>query len=106
MTQKRQRRLKLVAPTPSPSVQPLSASPPAATQEYGWRPEQAKKQIPTYPHENWLCYQARSYLGRDVGIDEAKELFSRIDINTRQPIQPTPPKSFLVRLLERFGLLE
>lgn len=106
MTRKQQQqRFTLVAPTPSPTVQSLSASPPATTQAYGWRNEQVREQIPTYPHENWLIYQAKSYLGRDVSIDEAKELFSRIDINTRQPIQSDPPESFLVRLLGRFGLL-
>ena len=88
MTSKRhQRRLALVAPTPSPTVQPPPAAPATPTQAYGWRPERAAEQIPTDPYENWLRYQAKSILGRDASLEEARELFSRIDIHTRQPIQ-------------------
>lgn len=46
-------------------------------------------------YETWMLSQAQSYLGRQaVTLEEAKELFKKIDITTRQPIpeagQPRP----------------
>ena len=81
------RRLALVAAPPPPTVLPPPAAPATTTQAYGWQPERAREQIPADPYENWLRYQAKSYLGRDASLEEARELFSRIDIHTRQPIQ-------------------
>lgn len=86
-TKRQQRRLALVAPTPSPTAPRPAAAPPSYAQAYGWRPERAREQIPADPYENWLVYQAKSYLGRDASVEEARELFSRIDVHTRQPIQ-------------------
>ena len=52
-----------------------------------WQAEHAREQISERPIDNWLRYQAQSFLGRPVTIEEARELFSRIDVNTRQPIE-------------------
>lgn len=73
---------------------------PSAKELYVWRPDRARDQIPIYPHETWLRYQAASFLGRPATLAEAQELFSRIDVNTRQPIQPAPPRRWWHRLLE------
>ncbi len=80
-------------PTPSPSkiVEP--------TAPYGWQPKAALNHINFRIEDTHLMYQAQSYLGRKVGIGEARELFTRIDIHTRQPIEPAKPKAWWQRLL-------
>ena len=54
---------------------------------YEWQPEHATEQIPLRADESWLIYQAQSYLGRETTLQEAKELFMKIDVTTRQPIR-------------------
>ena len=79
---------------------------PDQKQPYGWRPECARDQRVVLPSNNWLVYQAQSYLGRQVSLEEAQELFSRIDVQTRQPIQPPRPRRWYDGLLDRLdGLL-
>ena len=95
---RKQRRLTLVTTNLRPQASPAPAPP--AKAPYAWRPDRARDQIPIDPHETWLRYQAASYLGRPATFEEAKELFSRIDVHTRQPIQPAPPRHWWHRLLE------
>ena len=95
---RKQRRLTLVTADLRPQASP--APPAAPKQLYAWRPDHARYQIPIDPHETWLRYQAASYLGRPASLEEAQELFSRIDVHTRQPIQPAPPRRWWHRLLE------
>lgn len=53
---------------------------------YGWKPDHALAQISFRPDESWLIYQAQSILRKqEVSLEEAKELFMRIDITTRKP---------------------
>lgn len=74
---------------------------------YEWKPEAAANQIPLRASDSWLIYQAQSILGRNTTLQEAKELFMKIDITTRQPIQT--PKSrrsagFTAALRALFGM--
>lgn len=53
---------------------------------YGWKPDYALAQISFRPDESWLIYQAQSILRKqEVTLEEAKELFMKIDITTRMP---------------------
>lgn len=65
-----------------------------------WTADSAKQLIPEHPNNTWLIYQAQSYLGRPASLEEAQELFSRIDVHTRQPIVPAPPRRWYSGLLE------
>ena len=87
---RKNRHLTPVATTPTSPVKEL----------YVWRPDHARNQIPIYPYETWLRYQAASILGRPATLAEAQGLFSRIDVNTRQPIQPAPSRRWWRRLLK------
>ena len=84
-------------------VSPASTLPPSKivepTAPYGWQPKAALNHITFRIEDTHLMYQAQSYLGRKVGIEEARELFTRIDIHTRQPIEPAKPKAWWRRLL-------
>ena len=97
---RKQRRLSLVTTPACPDTLPTPPPAPEQNDYYGWRPTNARDQIPVDPHETWLRYQAASYLGRPATIEEARELFSRIDVHTRKPIQPAPPRRWWHRLLE------
>lgn len=35
--------------------------------------------------DTWMRMQAQSFLGRKVSLEEAKELWKKVDITTRQP---------------------
>ena len=35
--------------------------------------------------DTWMRMQAQSYLGRKVSLEEAQELWEKVDITTRQP---------------------
>lgn len=73
---------------------------------YGWKPEHALAQKSLLSHDNWIMYQAQSILRRDVTLEEAEELFTRIDITTRQPIRtpkPRRPSGFVAALRALFG---
>lgn len=94
---RKQRRLTLVTTNLRPQASPAPAP---QKEPYAWRPANARDQIPVDPHETWLRYQAASYLGRPASIEEARELFSRIDVHTREPIVPAPPRRWWHRLLE------
>ena len=49
-------------------------------------------QISLRPDESWLIYQAQSFLkSSNVTLEDAKELFKKIDITTRQPIPEAGP---------------
>lgn len=89
------KRLTLVrstpAATPSKIVEPATP--------YGWQAQAALNHITFRTEDTYLMYQAQSYLGRKVGIEEARELFTRIDIHTRQPIEPAKPRAWWQRLL-------
>lgn len=82
-------------------VREASAHPDQKKHPYGWRPECARDQRVVLSSNNWLIYQAQSYLGRQVSLEEAQELFSRIDVQTRQPIQPPRPRRWYEGLLDR-----
>jgi hypothetical protein len=87
-------RLVLVHKTPAPAVEVQQPK-----MIYGWQPAAATNQIPVHVEDTYLLYQAHSYLGRRVSIEEARELFTRIDIHTRQPIEQPKPKPWWVRLI-------
>ena len=89
------KRLTLVRSTPA--VQLPKIVEPATP--YGWQAQAALNHITFRTEDTYLMYQAQSCLGRKVSIEEARELFTRIDIHTRQPIEPAKPKSWLARLL-------
>lgn len=46
---------------------------------------------PTYPYDNWLRYQAQSLLMSKTlpSLEQARELFETVDINSRRP-KPAP----------------
>ena len=75
---------------------------------YGWRPEAAKNQKSVREYESWLISQAQSYLGkRDVTLEEARELWDRVDINTRkEKVQPvvSQPVGLKAALRALFGM--
>lgn len=39
---------------------------------------------PVMPLDTWFLYQAWSYLGSRCSMEEAKELWEKVDITTRQ----------------------
>lgn len=53
---------------------------------YGWKPEYARMQNSYDPYKTWLMTQAKSFLGHDVSEQEAVDLFTKIDVVSRQPI--------------------
>jgi hypothetical protein len=53
---------------------------------YGWKPEYARMQNSYDPHKTWLMTQAKSFLGHDVSEQDAVDLFTKIDVVSRQPI--------------------
>lgn len=65
--------------------------------------ETQKSSILDDPYDTWIRAQAHSYLGRSVTLDEARELWSKVDINTRKPLPSgnpqTGPLSRLLRAL-------
>lgn len=58
------------------------------------------------PYETWLQYQAKSYTGQNCTVEEARELFSRVDVSTRQPFETAEKPTILQRALRalRAGL--
>jgi len=50
---------------------------------FGQRPWDARAMVPVSSYETWLRYQAHSLLGRPASLEEAVQLFERIDINSR-----------------------
>ena len=67
------KRLTLVS-TPAQLSPPKIVEP---TAPYGWQPKTALNHITFRIEDTYLMYQAQSYLGRKVDIEEARELFSR-----------------------------
>lgn len=92
MSRKNRRLTLVLSPPRAPAKKP-------ERKLYGWQADKAMLQIQEDPNETWLRYQAHSYLGRPVGIEEARELFSRIDVHTREPIQEKQRKPWWQRLL-------
>ena len=91
---RKNRRLTIVTSSMHPQ-----ASPAPQREPYAWRPDRARDQISVDPHETWLRYQAASILRRPATLAEAQELFSRIDVSTREPIVPAAPRRWWHRLL-------
>jgi len=97
---RKQRRLALVTTSIRPEALSVTKTQQATkSNQHSWQPARACDQIPVDPHETWLRYQAASVLGRPASYEEAKELFSKIDVHTRQPIQPERPLTWWRKLL-------
>lgn len=59
---------------------------PELTVKFGEKPWDPAGMVPDNPHDNWLRYQAQSVLGGALPtLAQAKELFDKIDPDTRQP---------------------
>lgn len=56
------------------------------TVKFGEKPWDPRGLVSDNPHDNWLRYQAQSVLGGPLPtLEEAQELFNKIDPDTRQP---------------------
>ena len=56
------------------------------TVRFGDKPWDLAGMVSDNPHDNWLRYQAQSVLGGPLPtLEQAQELFERIDPDTRQP---------------------
>lgn len=54
--------------------------------KFGERPWDPRGMVSDSPYDNWLRYQAQSVLGGPLPtLEEAQELFNKIDPDTRQP---------------------
>lgn len=70
---------------------------------FGEKPWDPRGMVSDSPYDNWLRYQAQSVLGGPLPtLDEARELFDKIDPDTRQPRQDKPVDSALSRFLDLF----
>lgn len=83
-----------------------SATGASRTHLYGMGPWEMSRVDPILPYDTWLMYQAQSFLCKPVTLEEAKELWAKIDINTRKPIATAKQSrlsAFLAALRARFG---
>lgn len=77
----------------------MKPSPDEAVSFGKWQPREACKLVASHPADTMLVMQATSILGRRVSLEEAKKLFSTLDVVTRQPKAPAVQQSRFARLL-------
>lgn len=89
----------------SPTATPQTSSSQNVVKGYEVGPWDMTRSEPVFFHDTWLRAQAQSVLGKEVTLEEAKDLFSRIDVTTRQPIPQAPSRLRRPSALRRiFGL--